>query len=364
LIQRIFHLFDSKNVHLNPGIILGIHNNREARHDHIYVINSFLGGGKAIDAGVYDDLVSSGCTLKYIDSVFSLALMMIKASGTIVFHGSLSPFKKQFFLFLVFYFFYRKVFRRIILVAWGAGDFNPEIGIFSELYHRVLIRIKCIVTLSRVDYNSCINLYGKNVLQINYIIKKDIAPSGSRNSSSHYEKRILVSHSGWPHNQHANSFDSIKTKIAESTEIICPLAYGDNDYIKEVIRVGSKTFGEKFSYFDNLLDVDEYRVFLKTVDIYVTSAEIQTGLFALTSCLGNGAKVYCGSNLYRSLTEVGFKVFSLDDLRASSKKDFYFMFKGDIDRNRSVYMKEYGDFGALSSKWNVVYDSYFNGSDL
>lgn len=354
--QRIVHFFNSKNIHLNPSIILGINDNSESRHDHIFIMNSLNDQGESIDTSVYDVLIKKGLKIIFVHSFLSLVLMVIRERGVLVFHGAISPFKKHFLLLFIIYFFYRKVLRGIVLVGWAGADFDPEIGSFSAMYNKILKNVKYIVTLSRVDYELCFRLYGERAKQINYIIEKDIGLSSLSGSASLDNKRIMVSHSGWPHNKHIESFEMIKNKINESCEIICPLAYGDENYIEEVVRVGSHILGEQFIYFDKLMDIDDYRGFLKTIDIYVTSSEIQTGLFALTSCLGNGAKVYCGYNLYKSLTESGFKVYSIDELFSASEEEFHYVSNEDIDLNKSIYMKEYGDFVALKSKWNVVYD--------
>lgn len=352
--KKVHHFFDSKDVHLNPGIILGIWENGEEWHEHIFVV-SFLGSkDKRLEFEVYQRLRSRGCKVVFAYSLFSIARIMTRSNEALIFHGSLSPFKKYFSLILLYYLFHRRVLARVVLVAWGGGDFDAPQKPWGNLYYNVISKFKNIVALSRVDYASCVKLHGSRALQINYIKLKDLGNHQQGDTSS--RNRVLVSHSGWSHNRHLKSFELLKSALGEQDEVVCPLAYGDDEYIEMVIEKGREFFGARFSYFADLMAVDEYQSFLKSVDAYVTSADIQTGLFALTSCLANGVKVYCTSNLYQSMSECGFKVFDVNEIPNGTCDDFFYMSNQDSQLNKFLYEKEFGDVEALRSKWNFVYD--------
>src|SRR5690606_36973758 len=100
------------------------------------------------------------------------------------------------------------------------------------------------------------------------VVNKNINPSLSNLSDT---QKIMVSHSGWCHNKHTHTFNLIRTKVKEDVEIICPLAYGDQNYIDEVITVGESLFGNRFKYFTKLKDKADYEKMLSTVSVFITS---------------------------------------------------------------------------------------------
>ncbi|PHQ13523.1 TDP-N-acetylfucosamine:lipid II N-acetylfucosaminyltransferase [Marinobacter profundi] len=353
--KNVNHLFDSKNIHLNPNIMLGIMENREPRHEHKFII-SFLGSkDKVLEEKVYDDLVSDGCNFLYVRTFFDLLMLMMRNRDVFLVHGTVSPFRKYFLLLLFFYIFRRNVLARMVLVAWGSGDFYAPSKAWGLIYRKILLNCRRIITLSHGDYEICFKNYGDQALHINYIKRRRYIEVGSFRSSRARNK-ILVSHSGWPHNNHFKSFELIIDKVGPDSDIICPLAYGDPTYIKSVIEKGVAVFGERFNYFTDLMNTEDYHDLLRTVGVYVTSADIQTGLFALTTCLASGVKVYCKGNLYRSMKEFGFKVHHVDELLTCDKDEFAFFSDEDAALNMEVYMKEFGGVDSLKSKWEDIYD--------
>src|SRR3546814_9610482 len=83
---------------------------------------------------------------------------------------------------------------------------------------------------------------------------------------------------------------------------------------------------------------------LSDIYVFMTYADIQTGLYAVTSCLANGAKVYCRSNLYYSLTQYGFKVFDIDSLTILPPAEFSTIAKSDQIKKRNAYFQNYKNF--------------------
>ena len=126
----------------------------------------------------------------------------------------------------------------------------------------------------------------------------------------------MVSHSGWQHNNHIESFRLLERFRLNNIEVLCPLCYGDKDYINKIISEGEKIFGDKFKYFTELMPYDDYVNYLnKYVAIYVTSANIQTGLGAANILLRSGAKIFVGNNLYDSYQSMGVTVEKVNVLK-------------------------------------------------
>lgn len=357
--KKIIHLFDGKNIHLNPNLIRGIWDNREERHCHVFLIAQLSGKSKSADISEYFKLKEMGCNLYFLSSWYDFYKKIISERGLIVLHGNVSPVRKQFSLLILLFLFKREALGRLVLVAWGGADFHSNKWWFPIL-KVILKKIKRIVTLSKVDFDNCASIYSDQAIRLDYILVQGYSrlTNGLHETSSRKKEklRIFVSHSGWQQNNHVKSFKLIERFKNENIEVICPLAYGDDDYISKVISTGQVIFGDKFKFFTDLMPVDDYFDLLSTADIFITSADIQTGLFAVTTCLGSGCKVFCGDNLFASLSEDGFSVSYVDDLRNISFSDLR---KNDFCKtltNQSVYLNKFGNPKSLSEKWAELYD--------
>ena len=167
--------------------------------------------------------------------------------------------------------------------------------------------------------------------------------------------RIMVSHSGWEHNRHIESFNLLKRFKDEDILIICPLCYGDPTYINDVIYTGKRIFGEKFYYFTDLMSPEEYFHFILQNHIYISGAENQTGVGALLGNMRGNAKLYLRGNLYFSFKEEGFDIFDYNEIENMTFEEFV---KPNSDiifrRNIEVYNKKRID--ECIEGWKDVYN--------
>ncbi len=351
--DKIIHLFNAKNIHLNPNIINGIRSSQDDGRPHVFVISLIGRNNKFADLGDYYKLRNKGCEIFFVSNMKELISLILEVGGIIVMHGSISPFRQHVIFLLCLRLLYRETLRKIVLVAWGGSDFYSDAWWFS-MYSNILKSFKKIITLSSADQVRCAELYGELAMQLSYITPQMQSYQKKEIKGLRKGKKIMISHSGWQHNNHIESFDLVRHHIEEDTEVICPLAYGDKQYISNVVAEGERVFGERFSYFTELLSVEEYTDMLSGVDIYVTNAEIQTGLFALLTCLSNGAKVFCKGNLFDSMENSGFKVFSIEGLRLGDER-FLVIDPEDAEKNISTYLAKYGDIQKIRDAWHVVY---------
>jgi hypothetical protein len=166
---------------------------------------------------------------------------------------------------------------------------------------------------------------------------------------------IMVSHSGWPHNNHIQSFDLLK-RFRGRVRITCPLCYGDNAYIDKVIMVGKKYFGEDFVYFTDLLPLKEYSKLHQTMDIYVSSASVQTGLGAIFCAMESGSKIFLKDNLYQSLSSLSYKINHVDDLNDISYEELvYPIAYDDALYNVEIRNRQLAEGGEAFCKWRDIY---------
>lgn len=356
--KKIVHIFDGKDKHLNPNIIKGILDNKEERHLHVILISMMDSNSKKLDKTLYDWIKEEGFEVLFVSSWLKLYTSIIRDSPLVIFHGYVSPVRKNLLLLVFIYFFNRKKLKNFVLVSWGSRDFYINKFWFHFVYP-LFKQFGHIVTLTKADFDFCKSYYKENCVQINYIIPQGYRKENKNKKvfSKNNKVRVLISHSGWQQNNHEKSFALIQKIKEENIEVICPLAYGDSGYINYVIQKGKDVFGEKFYYFKDLMPVDDYYDFLQTIDIYVTSADVQTGLFALTACLGSGAKVFCGENLYYSMKFAGYSLYSVNDLVKMNVDEIISPNHRLRLVNESVYKKQFVDIESLKSKWDSLYDS-------
>lgn len=105
---------------------------------------------------------------------------------------------------------------------------------------------------------------------------------------------IQVGNSACKTNEHVEVFEKLSKYKGENIEIICPLSYsGKEEYIKQVIEAGYKTFGkEKFTPIVDFMLFNQYLELLAKVDIAIFNHKRQRGLGNITTLLGLGKKVY------------------------------------------------------------------------
>lgn len=354
--KKVLHIFDGKNVHLNPNIIKGIFENKNSKHEHVFLIARLSDKSKKTDIDKYMSLKDAGYNLRFINSWFDFYKELASDRLLTILHGNVSPVKMQLLLLFSLSIFKKNALSKKVLIAWGGADFFNDKWWFFIL-KRILNQFKCIVTLSKVDFDRCSIVYPDRAVRIDYIVTQ----AYSNLFKSNDEKlsnglKVFVSHSGWQQNKHYKSFGLIEKFKDEDIEVVCPLAYGDNDYINEVVDFGTRVFGSKFKFFTDLKEIDDYYQILSTADIFITSADIQTGLFAITTCLGGGAKVFCGDNLYFSLVNEGYTVYHVDDLKFIKYSDFCAKEYKAVMQNKNKYLNSFGNPKALNEKWTDLYD--------
>jgi len=132
----------------------------------------------------------------------------------------------------------------------------------------------------------------------------------------------MISHSGFEQNNHIQTFKLLERFKNENIQIICPLSYGNSDYVKNVIAEGERIFKEKFIYFLDLLPRNDYINLLASIDIFIANTSVQTSLYVIHFGLCIGMKMYLSGNNYNSIKLLGFKTNHVKELDTISFVEF------------------------------------------
>lgn len=367
----IYHFLLGRIFHLTPHIIESIlknadHTNANGISDHFFCIMNF--SNKMLysynDCNVYIDIFKkyeffNYCIIENKISFFKFFLKLDSRGNKFIFHSALDPFKLQLFMYIFFLFFSKRKLKKSTLVCWGQNNYLIESPkkyksfLIKKIYTSTFNLMDNIITLSPGDYDICTINYPKASCRcIPYIPLINI----DRRQRNNQCLSILISHSGWPHNNHLKAFKMLEKFKHENIKIICPLCYGDAYYISKVTDYGFKIFGDKFTYFTELKPFEEYENLIRSINIYITAANIQTGLFALLSSIVSGAKVYITGNLLYSMKEYGFIVNNIDEIPSMQFMNFCEgISEADYDSNIEIYRSKYCNISKLQDEWKAVY---------
>ena len=366
----VYHFFNGNIQHLSPHIIGNILQYADkisnGIEEHFFYItfcsDKMLYKAKEIDEA-YTDLFKKYNVTKY-KYIFSKCALMkeflnIPNQDLIIFHGCASSYSWQLLMYLILLVFrMKKKMRRISLVCWGETDFhysNKTITakVINYIFQSIFPNIRHIITLSSGDKAKASKLYPTaSVTEIQYISQAKPVRVQKQDKTI----QIMVSHSGWPHNNHFYSFDLLSKYKDYDMKIICPLCYGDEKYIKAVITKGKALYGDKFSYFTELKSREEYSKLISSIDVYVSAAEIQTGISALTRTLLCGGVVYATGNLLHSMQGYGFILFDIDDIKHLKFEEFSKKLSDkEFKQNVFVYTEKYKNLHDLQIKWKLIF---------
>ena len=365
----IYHFFRGNTFHLSPKIIedlLYLMEKKTApeQQRHFFCIMTFSTKYQyKTPENPYEKIFKKYHVKRhdYIDSFMELLRFISKANSNddkFIFHGTIQPYKLQLVLYIYLLLFNKKKLSQLILICWGAGDFQIKPSsyinkIAAFVNNAAINRMDCSYTLSSEDLKLFQTIHPKaKSKSIRYPIKLH-ATKPQRVSPP---LRSMVSHSGWPDNKHIDTFNALDRFKDMGIEIICPLCYGDNDYIETVIKTGESKFGDKFSYFTEIIPTEKYDELIASMHIFITATSIQTGLFALTRSLAYGVKVFAQENLLRSMREYGFLINDFKDIKSLNFDDFSAALPvEDHATNIKVLYEKYLHEPEVTRSWDDLY---------
>lgn len=362
----IYHIINAQVSHISPSIIKIINlrfGNGQIKDKPFYCITRF--GQKMLyskDGDIYSGLMEELNIKDYdffdVDNELLKFLYNTHKGDKIVFHSAQTT--KLWMKYNLTCVLNHNLARRSSIICWGEADFTMGKTNLIKRIVRLMIgytysKFFAVATLSAEDEKKLKSMYKRvNGCYLPYpgIIKKELFTNKHNTSLN-----IMVSHSGWPHNYHIESFDLISRFASENIDVHCPLCYGDPEYIETVIEAGKKIFGEKFHYFTELKTPSEYNEWTQMMDIFIASAKIQTGLGGLFRTMSGGAKIFVRGNLYSSLCEEGYYVFNTSELKDMDFATFKEPLATEKQKhNVDVYNEKHCDGTELINNWIAFFE--------
>lgn len=194
------------------------------------------------------------------------------------------------------------------------------------------------VTLARQWYGA----KGQHIRCFNYpnnVFDENI----SELCDEHSGLRILVGNSANPSNNHKEVLDKLKIYEQQDIQVFCPLSYGDQNNAKQIGEYGRSILGNKFIEMKEFMSLEDYRNFLKTIDIAIFNHKRQQGFGNTLALLGYGKKVFIRkestlNEVFESLgiTVYDSQVFNLEPIDTNVAKKNYCIVQNEFSRSALV----------------------------
>ncbi len=373
----IYHVLNANVFHHVPGIIehtlqYADKTNRNGTEEHFFILTTFTNcpyiTKNNFSYEIYKQIFKKNNCVNYkfvnnnIDFLHSL--FKISKQDMLILHDKFSLFGYLSFFWLFLFLRGKKYCKRVNIINWGVSD---TLKIKSNIIHKILFKIKkhvlnnfkFVITLSSEDEVKIKNQYNlTNVITANYIADtyNEFKTKTKNDNTKNETIKIMISHSGFEQNNHIQTFKLLERFKNENIQIICPLSYGNSDYVKNVIAEGERIFKEKFIYFLDLLPRNDYINLLASIDIFIANTSVQTSLYVIHFGLCIGMKMYLSGNNYNSIKLLGFKTNHVKELDTISFVEFTSPIKKDWLENNDKKAKEIFSADERIKIWREIYD--------
>ena len=181
---------------------------------------------------------------------------------------------------------------KIVHRTWG-GDLGYDItsisgvkrfvkSIINVFYVRRMKRIRLIGVANFVDVLNVKEKIGNIATHIMpYSVKngdKAILEVMKENRKIDQKLSIMIGHSGHMYNKHIEILNSLYRFYNEKIQIYLILSYGYPEYIEEVKTYGTKLYGDKITFIEDMLPYEQYVRFINDMDIAFFDGEISYAL--------------------------------------------------------------------------------------
>lgn len=219
--------------------------------------------------------------------------------------------------------------RKVFWIIWGKDLYFYRTArrrtvahrAYEQLRRRVLPHIGHIVTDVPGDVARAREWYdnrGKHIRGISY--PSNLFPGETLAGAERKQGMVIqVGNSGDSANEHAELFERLAPLVHSDTRLFVPLPYGDKGYVREIIDLGERQFGDRFEPQPELVPLAQYQQRLADVDVAVFGHHRQQATGNIVTLLGLGKKVFLRSSIsswdyYQSL---GLEVYDLETLELS-----------------------------------------------
>lgn len=373
----IYHVFNANVYHHVPHMIEEIlrnapETNKFGVEEHYFLLrdenNNFSSlsnnhNSSNLYLKVFKDYKTLNYKFLHNSLSFIKCMFMIESGDRIIIHSTQTLFGRNKLFWLLLFIMGNNFRKRCSIILWGVAEKqkiskNLFSGIFNEIKKIVLKSLRYVVTLSLDDSEKIKDWFKiSNVIISGYIrdTYNEFKVYTKLIDESQELKKIMISHSSFSHNYHIEILNLLGRFKDENIEIICPLSYGSIEYREIVIGRGKQIFGDKFKYYDKLLSRSEYNNLLASIDIYISNALMQTGLYVIAFCICAGKKLYLRGNNYNWMTHLGFKVNNVKEIGQLSYNDFINPVEDDWQVSNDLLASEVFSIKPKIEDWKLFY---------
>ena len=167
--------------------------------------------------------------------------------------------------------------------------------------------------------------------------------------------RILAGNSAQRPNEHSGIFQNLAHLKDADIEILSPLSYGEEDYRDEVITLGRKIFGGKFTPIIDFIPKEKYVEFLASCDAAVFNQNQQAALGNIWLMLRLGRKVYIRENtsMWQDFKSQGAVIYPVAELAGADIASLADMPEKDRKINMAL-TEEYLSGKQTRKEWETV----------
>ena len=126
-------------------------------------------------------------------------------------------------------------------------------------------------------------------LQLYYASVEDTLSKGPDRVTG---RDILVGNSATPANNHADAFAQLARIDLGNRRIVVPLSYGDEDYAREVCRIGGRMFGSRFTPLRQFMPIGEFNTAIADCATVLMNHVRQQAFGTINAALYMGARVF------------------------------------------------------------------------
>ena len=267
-------------------------------------------------------------TNSFVSPIATLALLRyLRRAENIFIHGLASPG------LLLWISQFKALGKRSCWFIWGKDLYFfrmlKKVGIhhrFYEYFRRKAIgNIHRVVTFNTGDYELLQQWYGYQGGNTQCFSYPSNLYKPMRFAANETDTvNILVGNSADPSNNYAQAFKLLAPTANTDQQapgkidfrVFSFLSYGDPDYAREVLALGTSCFGSRFQAYTELLSLEEYEKLMAQIDIGVFAHERQQAFGAIVTLLGHGKKIHISRHIttWTLLKDLGFVVYDLESI--------------------------------------------------
>lgn len=240
-------------------------------------------------------------------------------------------------------------------------EYNYDKNIFLKNYYEKDNGKYRIETIKKIDNIMTVCEEDYNIIKKHFHIRSEMRrffypnPLGyknikiSLNQQYNFKRKfnyiILLGNSGDPCNNHIDILYELKKFKDKNFCILCPLSYGDESYIRYVIKIGTELFEDKFIPLTEFLHPSEYYYILNQVDVAIMNHRRQQAVSNILALIYLRKKIYMKdmSPFNMFLNNINIITFSTDLLRQSSFEEIVNYSNNTSIKNKSKLIEYFNE---------------------